>query len=423
MRKKLLKIKELIKKITPNFILDIYFLSKSIVANIIYGFPYRWLIFIWVTWTDGKTTTNELIYHILKSAWKKVWIMSTHSYDLWVWQYTNDTKMTTNSHIIIQKNLKEMRKNWVKYVVLEPSSHWIYQFRFWPIKFKCVSITNLTNEHLDFHKTMYKYFRTKAKLFKYVSKDSIWIIPKTFKYNKELKNISKTSKIWEFDKTQKCDLFAEDIKQKPELKLKLNIFWEKINLETKMIWDFNIDNILIALWITRFLWLTKKEIKKAVENFSTVPGRQEIIKSDKWIDFIIDFALTPNSSECLYKAIKQLWYKRQIALFWSCGWRYKDKRPIMWEIAEKNNDLVILTEDENYEENWMDIIKDIASWFKDKKNYKIIQDRKMAIEYAFKKWKKWDVIVLAWMGSFNSRQMWDNNIPWNEKEVVKKLIK
>ena len=411
-----------------NFVILRWFhLLESIVANIFFMFPSRKIKFVWVTWTDGKTTTNELIYHILKNAGKKVGIVSTVSIDNGAKRVTNESKMTTPDPFSLNKIFAQMRWNKLEYAVVEPSSHAIYQFRYWPAKFVAVGITNLSHEHLNFHKTMTKYFQAKAWLFRhYLTKWSIWVMPFDFEYGKELEKISKTSKMLKFSKDKKTDLYATNLKQNPEIECNLHIDWANAYIKTNLIWEFNIENILIAAWICKHIWLSLKDITKGINTFQPLPWRQEIVKSKNDLTFIVDFALTPNSLTHLYESIKKLNFKRQIAILWSCGGRNRDKvkRSIMWSIAWEKNDLVILTEEENYEEDWMEIIKWVEKWLVNSwlKNYKIIKDRKDAINYCIQNWQPWDVIIITWMGSFNTRKMWEQDIPWNDKNVILELL-
>jgi len=429
---------------------SIYRLYKKLEASfswLKYGFPTKWLKCIWVTGTDGKTTSNELIYHILKKSWKKVWIMSTISLDVgkWKWKNKSKNKLTSLTHNDFNKYLKEAKKNWIEYMVVEPSSHAIHQYRFRPAKFIAVWITNLTHEHLDFHKTMDNYFKIKSEIFrKKLRKNSIGVAPQNFEYLARLKEVSEVSNFITFDQNWNSDIYVENIREHPELEVtivfKNKIFhtdpekkwrngvksqntdeWlERIRVKTKLVWLFNLDNIMISASICRYLWVSLSDIQKWIESFHNLPWRQDLIKTENNITFMIDFALTPHALKQLYTSMKKLPYERQIAIFGATGDRDKEKRPIMWALSTEINDYTIITEDENYSEDGTTIISEIEVWISpdDKEKYKIIQDRREAIATSIKTAKSGDLIIITWMWNFESRKMWKKQIPRNDEKVL-----
>ncbi len=418
-------IEDIKKILRQSFFYRQYKKIVSMFFCIIYKCSVKKIKFIWITWTDWKTTTSELVYHILKQAWFKVWIMTTISLDIWKWKQKNPTKnkLTTMTPKDFHKYIFQAYKNWLEYFVLETSSHSLYQYRVFPVKFSAVAITNLTHEHLDMHKTMEKYFLAKSELFYFVKKDSIWIYPKNFQYYKKLKSISKVSKLLSFSVDDKnSDIFADQIEQKPFLKAQINIDSDSFFIETKMIWLFNLENILIAIGIANYIWVWVKDIISWIKIFESPWWRVQIIHTKKWVDVVIDFALTPNALEKLYWTFQNLWYKKLIAVLWATWDRDKKKRPIMWKIAISYNDFSIFTEDENYSEDWKKILEDIVSEIIDKKKYKIIQDRKKAIEYSLTYASKWDVVLITGMGNFTSRKMWDKQIEWSDEKVVQDFL-
>ena len=140
--------------------------AKALIANLRYGFPSRGLICYGVTGTDGKSTTSAFLYHLLKSAGYQVGLISTVFIDIGDGQADNDSKLTSLPPSLLCKLLKQAKANGITHVIIEASSHALYQYRLWPIRFAGVGFTNLTREHLDFHWTMKHYFRTKLRLFR-----------------------------------------------------------------------------------------------------------------------------------------------------------------------------------------------------------------------------------------------------------------
>lgn len=143
-----------------------YHYIKRIIANFYYWFPSRNMVIIWVTWTNWKTTTTNIIARWLKRAWKKVFMFSTVNYFIADEEFVNNTKMTSPDPFLLQKLLKEAQKKWCEYAVIETSSHALFYNRVWGIEYDIAVLTNITQDHLDLHKSMDNYVRTKLRLFK-----------------------------------------------------------------------------------------------------------------------------------------------------------------------------------------------------------------------------------------------------------------
>ncbi len=369
----------------------------------------------------------------MKKAGFKVGIISTISIDVWNGKKNNTSKMTSLTHFKFNKYMAEAKKNWIEYMVVEPSSHALFQYRIRPSKFIAVGFTNLTHEHLDFHGTMDKYFDAKAELFyKHLWPNSIGVYPKNFHYKDRLKDVSKVTKLLSFSQDDEAGIYAENIEEKPEIQADISIRNTQeercrewlFHFKSQLIGRFNLDNILIAVAICRHIWISDQKIIQWLETAHNPAWRMDIIKSQENITVVVDFALTPHALTTLYKSFQNIDFSRQIAVFGATGSRDKKKRPLMWEIATRLNDFVVITEDENYEEEWKDIIKEIVSWIPhNTQNYKVIQDRREAINFALKMAHPGDVILLTGMWNFTSRTMWDQKIPRNEKEIVQEEMK
>ena len=266
-------------------------------ANLIYRFPTRRLTVIGVTGTDGKTTTVNMIYQILKNAGKKVSMVSTIN--------SPGFHVTSPDPFTIQKFAKEALDNGDEYLVLEVTSHALDQYRFWRTKFDVGVITNITHEHLDYHKTFENYFQSKLKLLKN-SKISV------VNQNLNIKGIT-------------FGLNKGDFNQK-EAKLKLKIRG-----------DYNIENGLAGLAVAFVLNIDREIAQKTVESFSGLTGRMEEVKNSKGLRIFIDFAHTPNG---LKNALAALQKKgRLIAIIGAEGSRDVGKRSMMGEIAQRKADI------------------------------------------------------------------------------------
>lgn len=357
--------KEIVRKFLPQWVINYFWhLPMSVLANILYGFPSRNLKVIGVTGTDGKTTTTHMIYEILKDANKKVSIVSTIS--------SPGLHVTSPDPFIVQKLMKQAVDEGCEYMVLEVTSHAIDQLRFWGIKFEAGVITNITREHLDYHKTFENYRSTKLKL---------------------LKNS------------------------------KIPVQYKKLNLKLKIPGEYNIENASAAIAVTSALGIDKDLAKKVLQNFQNVSGRMEEIKNKKGIKIFVDFAHTPNGLEQALKALRKLTEGKLIAVFGSAGQRDVGKRPLMGKIAGELADYAVITSEDPRGELEM-INKQILQGIKKGVDFFVIDDREKAIDFAINKLaKKGDIVGIFGKGHEKSMNLdGKQEIPWSDKETVLKIL-
>lgn len=388
--------------ISQEFINKFYHLPKAILANIWYGFPTRKMKVIGVTGTDGKTTTTNMIYQILKSAGKKVSMVSTVNAEVAGKSYETGFHVTSPDPFTIQRFAKAVKDNGDEYLVLEITSHGLDQYRFWGVKLAVGVVTNVTHEHLDYHKTFKNYLNTKLKLLQNVGFAIV---------NQEIKNVNGN-----FGKKITFGLTKGDLNQK-EVKLKL-----------KIPGDYNLENGLAALAVAFVLDIKKEIARKTLENFTGLQGRMQDIDNDKGIKIVIDFAHTPNGLEQALKALKAQKRGRIIALIGAEGLRDKGKRSMMGEIAQKLSDMVIVTAVDP-----RGLIETINAQItqgakkagaKENKNFFIINDRKKAIEFAINNLaKKGDIVGIFGKGHETSMNLdGKREIPWSDVEITRKII-
>jgi len=356
---------------------NIYHLFQAIVANIWYGFPSRKLKVIGVTGTDGKTTTTHLIAHILKTSGKKTSFVSSVYASIGGNETDIGFHVTTPNSFALQKLLKKSVENNDEYFVLETTSHALDQNRIWGINYEISVVTNITHEHLDYHKDFEDYQKTKLNLLK-ISKFGIKNSDKVVDLVKEIPNLT----------------------------------------------QYNQYNYTSAYFVCRHLGLSDKQILEAMRTFQLPKGRLDLIY-DKDFKIIIDFAHTPNALLQLLPAIRKLFLKkngRLIHVFGSAGLRDFTKRPLMGEASDKFSDVIFLTEEDYRTEDPEKICKEITGGIKNK-NYQIIVNRQEAIEKAIKIAKKNDVIVLT--GKSHEKSLCRGKIeyPWDEYEAVTKALK
>lgn len=389
---------------------NFYHLLTSYLAALYFGFPSKKLIVIGVTGTDGKTTTVNMIYHILKVAGEKVSMVS--SVNAQIGTKTQDTgfHVTTPSPWQVQRLLTKAVNSSSKYFVFEVTSHGLDQDRVANVNFKVAVATNITHEHLDYHKTWEKYAEAKAKLFANANYAILNMDDKSYDF---LKNRSR-------GKTITYSLYKDadfNLKNYP--------------VKVPIIGDYNCYNALAASAATKALGVSKSKILKALRNMPSIIGRMEEIDLEQDFTVIVDFAHTPNA---LFQALQTLKFRLQnpksklIAVFGSAGKRDKLKRPLMGESAANLAHFSILTAEDPRNEKVKDICSQIAVGFskfgkKEGKDYLIVEDRQKAIEDAVNLAKQGDIVAIFGKSHEKSMCYGKREYPWNEFGVVKEAIK
>ncbi|EKE25398.1 MAG: UDP-N-acetylmuramoylalanyl-D-glutamate-2, 6-diaminopimelate ligase [uncultured bacterium] len=423
-----------IKKLIPQSVKNVYHLSIAVLANLIFGFPTKKIKVIGITGTDGKTTTVQMVTKTLEEAGKKVAMASTINFQIGNEKWTNLSHYTTESSFAVQKFAAKAVKNGCDYLILETSSHALDQHRVWGINYDIAVITNVTREHLDYHKTIENYRKAKKKLFEMVSKNKGTIIvnlemenPNEFLYFEGVNKYGYSTKISN-NKLQASDLEIVSA-QGMELGIDNSRFVTKnTQFELNLPGLFNVENALAAICVGITENIDLEIINNALRKLKGVPGRMEHIANEKGLDIIVDFALTPESLEKFYSFIFTVKKSgaKIISVFGSCGDRDKGKRPIMGKVVSEYADYIILTNDEPYFENPDKIIQEIEVGIKNKKEnetYWKMPDRREAIKKALKLSKRGDIIAITGMGAEESMVVAGKKIPWNDRKVVEEELK
>jgi len=414
--------------------------AKGMAAAIRYGFPAKSMVVIGVTGTNGKTTTTHMIEHLLRSAGKKVAMVSTSEFSINGKRRPNLSKKTTMSPFKTQKFLKDCAKKKVDFVVIEASSHALHQSRLWGIPFSISVITNITHEHLDYHGTMEKYAEAKKILFSNVSKNCRRSESHTLRHIPHVKAFVLNTADKYYDKFREVhcpvniayglgqgDLQAADITYtKHGSKFALKYENDVVGVDLSLAGAYNVENALAATGVALACKMSLEEIASSLNTFEGVGGRMERIKSSKGFEVIVDFALTPDALDKLYKVLRETTEGRLIGLIGSCGDRDKEKRPIMGKIVASYCDVTIVTDEEPYTEDPKVIMQAVLEGAKKIKkmgeHLKLIEDRYDAMEYAIRNAQPGDVVVVTGMGSFQTRAMNDGPMPWDEREVAREII-
>ncbi len=402
------KIKEFFKKTA---LYPIYKKTRAIFFRFFYGNPQKDLFIVWVTWTDGKTTTVNLIQKILNDNLWKTASLSTALIKVWDEIIENPKKMTSFDPKDLFKYLAIFKSEWVKYVVLEVSSHWIDQFRFHWIDFDMAVLTNISEEHLDYHKNIDEYAEVKKRLFLNVlsndKPEKYWVLPKDDERGRRWAEELSFDKFLDYGivsfASVKWENIVEDISK---TEFDVVYLWKSYHITSNfLLGKHNVYNILAAISVGLLLGIPLEKIVKSVESFEWLPGRLEKIEKD-WKVFFVDFAHTPRALESVLNYLSQVkekkWW-RLIVLFWAPGERDPYKRPLMWQIVDKFADIIVLTDDDPASENRYDIIRDIMKWInrKEWEDFYIIPERKLAVKFVKEISESWDIILLAWKGHEN----------------------
>jgi len=379
--------------------------SRSALAKIAsnwYNCPEKNLIVIGITGTNGKTSTTYMLEAIFKKAGLQPGVIGTINY-----RYKNiiqPARETTPDAITLHKLLNKFVQAGCKCLIIEATSQGLKQKRLASLKFDRAIFTNLTQDHLDYHKTMADYFQAKLQLFKQLKTNGQAILNADDKASYKIaKNINQ--KIVFYGLKNKADF------NKKHLKVKL-----------KMLGNYNLYNALCASACARSLNIKQCIINQALANVQ-VPGRFESVDCGQKFKVIIDYAHTPDALERLLENARKITANKLICVFGCGGDRDKTKRPKMGEIAQKKADKIIITNDNPRTENPKKIIQHIKTGFKKKKNYIIIANRKKAINQAISQAKKGDCVVIAGKGHENYQIIGTKKTPFDDKKIAQQALK
>lgn len=382
-----------------------------------YGHPTKSLKLIGVTGTNGKTTTVYLLKSMLEKAGKKVGLVGT------IANYIGENKLkserTTPESLELQKLFKDMVDANCEYCVMEVSSHSLQLDRVYGCEFEVGIFTNLTIDHLDFHKSFDNYYNAKFKLFER-SKASVINVDDDYGY-RVLKDVEKleNKEIKTYSINNNSDFKASDLMLKEgDIHFKIN--GEEFN--SVLPGEYNVYNALGAVGAMSILGISNESIRKGLLDV-VVPGRCERIgyKYDIPYDIIIDFAHTPDGLKNILETLKGFTKNRLIAVYGCGGDRDKVKRAELGRIGTELADLAIITSDNPREEDPMAIIKEIVAGIT-KSNYLAIENRVEAIKLALGMAEEGDVVVLAGKGHENYQITNEGVIHFDEREVVDEIL-
>ncbi len=390
-----------------------------------YGNPAKKLKVIAVTGTNGKTTTLSYLNAILKEAGYKTAMFTTAQIEVNGEVKLNELNMTVGSTATMQRFFKRAKKAKVDYVLLEATSHALDQHKLDGVPIMGAIMTNLTQDHLDYHKTMEGYAAAKGLLFAnepdyiVLNRDDDW-------FGFFDKFAAKSQKIT-YGKDADADARIDYVKLYSGGSDAVVVIDHQTRLElgTALPGEYNVYNMTAAVSMAYLLGLDIEVIADGVAELDGVPGRFEYIESDKPYDIIVDFAHTPDGLEKLLTAAKSVTKGRVIVVFGADGDRDRDKRPVMGEIACRLADRVVVTSQENHTEDPDQIIAGVMEGIREAKGEARtdeIPDRRDAIKKALDIAKKGDMVVVAGLGPDRYRMMANGQEPWNDGDVIRELL-
>jgi UDP-N-acetylmuramoyl-L-alanyl-D-glutamate--2,6-diaminopimelate ligase len=445
MDKILIYLKKIIPKSIFKFFQPYYHKALSYVADFFYCKPSNKLIVIGVTGTNGKSSTAHLIAKSLEAKGDKTGETSTVFFKVGDKEWLNDKKMTMLGRFALQKILKQMVKEGCKYAVVETSSEGIKQSRHLGVNYDTVVFTNLTPEHIESHGGFENYKKAKLKLLRHLERSKKKKIGgkrinKTIvanlddKHVKDFLNFKVNNKIGVTTKDGKNNL-TENILKAENIKLtesgtSFEVDGEKINL--KLVGEFNVYNTLLSIGVGVQQGFNVKELKIELEKIKGIEGRMENIKEGQKFQVIVDYAPEPESLRQAYNTILKIRKKENkvIHVLGSCGGgRDIARRPVLGSMAGKKADYVIITNEDPYDDDPMEIIDNVAEGaIKEGKilndNLFKILDRREAFNKALTLARKNDIVLITGKGSEQAMCVaHGKKIPWDDRMVVKEELK
>ena len=372
---------------------------------------------IGITGTNGKTSISHYFAQALYFLNQKTLLLGTNGNGMF--PNLEESSHTTLDKLSLYKQISKY--NNAENIVMEVSSHSLAQNRIQGLEFDYAVFSNLTHDHLDYHKTMDKYFSAKRKLFKFNSlKKSIINIDCSYgqKIFNEFNNVISVS-----IKNNKANYFFKELSTN-NFKTEFEYYKQSKKIgsyKTNLIGQFNLNNLgLVIATLEQFINIDNKLLENILLNIKPVKGRMEVIKLSNGANIIIDYAHTPDALKNVLKTLKQYQKNNLFCVFGCGGNRDKEKRAIMAKITEQYTNNIIVTEDNSRFENIENIFTDIKKGFTKNNNAIFIEDREQAIKYVINNSKNQDIILLAGKGHECYLDKNGQKLYFDEREIIKK---
>lgn len=390
-----------------------------------YGNPAKGQKVIAVTGTNGKTTTLNYVNEILKEAGHTTAMFTTAVIEIAGERKINDLNATVASVDRMQRFFRDAKRAKVDYTLLEVTSHALDQHKLDGVPIRAAIMTNLTQDHLDYHGTMEIYAAAKAKMFMnepefiILNRDDEW-----FDYYNEFPAAAQKITYGKHDEAEAKIEYTKLYRRGSEATLVID-HQTKLDLATALPGEFNIYNMVAAASTAYLLGVNVDDIIEGIANLEGVPGRFERVPTGRDFDVFVDYAHTPDALQKFLEAAKAITKNRVILVFGATGDRDKGKRPIMGEIASRFADRILLTDEESYNEDPAAIRNQVMGGIESaggSAKTTEIADRHEAIKKALGIATKGDVVVITGMGHEKFRIINGKRLPWNDADVVREIL-
>jgi len=405
-------------------------LAEAILLNTVYGFPAHGLKVIGVTGTNGKTTTSFLIHRMLHEAGYKVGLMSTVGYGVGADIQPQIHHMTNVSVPELMQRLKWMKAQGVEWLVLETTSYGLAQHRVWGVPYSLAAMTNVTHEHLVYHRTFERYRDAKRQLFKLANRNKKGLQTGVINADDPSAELFagdiKHPILYGIDKG---DVRAQQVQLSPKgVRYQTTVGDETYQIHCHIPGTFNVYNSLAAVCVGRALDLSKQQIEQGIEALEGVEGRMTTIDTGQDFTVIVDYAHTPDSFEKLFKDIKPVVKGKLIVLFGSLGGGDKGKRPAQGRLAGQYADEVVICEEDDRQEDGQAIMDEIAAGVQEKGKVQgqdlfLVHDRTEAINFAVRRAEPGDSLLLLGKGHEKTIEHADGEHPWDEVGTARSALR
>lgn len=397
--------------------------ALAMVSANFFDHPAQALRLVAVTGTNGKTTTASLIDAIIKASGAKTGLFGTIAYHTPLGDYPAPN--TTPESVDLQGFLAEIRDASGRYAVLEASSHALMMERLWGCHFAAAVFTNLTREHMDFHKNFDDYFAAKRRLFEGTGAGvpEVAVLNGDDEYGKRLAGLAKTTVTYGLESGR--DLTTKKFNPAfSGLSFTAQTPYGKLQVSSPLVGRINVYNILAAIGAAQALGLSNEVIEAGIRNLQNVSGRFQRIDLGQPFLVIVDYAHTDDALENLIRTARELNPKGRIITLFGCGGeKDRTKRPVMGEVSGKFSDLTILSSDNPRSEDPLKIISDIIVGLqKTGGRYVIEPDREKAIACAIDDAAPGDIVLLAGKGHENYQILADRTLEFDDREVARRAL-
>ena len=380
-----------------------------------FSHPSKKLNIVGITGTNGKTTTSFLVASMFKQIAKTGIVGTTgYFYD----GIKEEASVTTPESLDLQRLFYDMSERGVSYVSLEVSAHGITLHRLQDVDFKVKVFTNISQDHLDFYKSLENYAKAKISFF---DKETKAVVNTDDRWGREIA-IARRTHITSYGFDRLCDIhpisFVSDI-----YGIKADIFTPdgKIFVNSPLIGEYNLYNIMACIGVGLCMDIDFATIVRGISDLNGVSGRMEHFFS-KGVNFFVDYAHTPNALGNALSALKKIKKNRLIVVFGAGGDRDKEKRPLMGNVASDLSDLIVLTSDNPRSEYPQAIIDDIMYGIKDREKVIVESDRKNAIKIAVSTAQEGDVVLIAGKGHETYQIIGEKKNPFDDREELKEIL-